>query len=210
MRPRVVLKAATSLDGVIDDSSPSRLILSSPEDTAAVDELRAQFDAILVGAETIRKDNPKLRVRSEARVARRVAAGLSAQPLKVTLTRSANLPSRAAFFAAGEARKLVYFVGSASPALDAEIVKLPAEHTIPMLLADLKARGVNSLLVEGGRTLHAQFLDAGLFDQLRIAIAPTLVADPAATYLSSVSSPALALQRVEKLGQMTVLWLVRS
>ena len=61
--PYVLLSCATSADGYLDDASPERLILSGPADLDRVDEVRAGCDAILVGAQTIRADNPRLLVR---------------------------------------------------------------------------------------------------------------------------------------------------
>ena len=57
---KVTVSTAVSADGYLDDRSPDRLILSTPEDWAEVHRLRAACDAILVGAETIRRDNPSL------------------------------------------------------------------------------------------------------------------------------------------------------
>ena len=74
-RPYTLLSCAVSLDGYLDDASPNRLILSGPEDLDEVDELRAAADAILVGAGTVRADNPRLLVRDPARIAAREAAG---------------------------------------------------------------------------------------------------------------------------------------
>lgn len=56
---KVTVSTAVSADGYLDDRSPDRLILSTPEDWAEVHRLRAACDAILVGAETIRRDNPR-------------------------------------------------------------------------------------------------------------------------------------------------------
>ena len=64
-----------SVDGKIDDTGPERLLLSGPDDLDRVDELRASADAILVGANTVRRDNPRLLVRSPQRRAARIAAG---------------------------------------------------------------------------------------------------------------------------------------
>lgn len=56
--PYVLLSAAVSLDGCLDDTGPGRLLLSGPADFDRVDEVRAESDAILVGAGTLRADNP--------------------------------------------------------------------------------------------------------------------------------------------------------
>ena len=70
-----------SVDGKIDGTGPERLLLSGPEDLDRVDELRASADSILVGANTVRRDNPRLLVRSPQRRAARTAAGRpSTQP----------------------------------------------------------------------------------------------------------------------------------
>ena len=85
-RPYVILSAAMSIDGYLDTASPPRLALSNAADFDRVDEVRAHCDAILVGARTVRADNPRLLVRSEERRSRREAEGLSPSPWKVTVT----------------------------------------------------------------------------------------------------------------------------
>ena len=79
-RPYVLLSAAMSADGYIGDASPGRLILSGPEDLDRVDSVRASCDAIMVGAGTIRADNPRLLVRSAARRAARAGRGQPPSP----------------------------------------------------------------------------------------------------------------------------------
>src|SRR5215475_1212238 len=104
MRPaRVVLSCAMSLDGYIDDTTATRLMLSSKEDFDRVDTERAAADAVLVGANTIRKDNPRLLVRSEILRAERLRRGRPASPAKVTITGSGRLSPDSQFFTAGGA-----------------------------------------------------------------------------------------------------------
>ena len=98
-RPYVLISCAMSADGRIDDTSPVRLLLSGPDDLDRVDELRASADAILVGANTVRRDNPRLLIRSPRRRAARVAAGRPAHPARVTVTASGELSPSARFFA---------------------------------------------------------------------------------------------------------------
>src|SRR5205823_1491727 len=84
-RPYVVLSCAMSVDGYLDDATDRRLILSNEADLDRVDGVRADSDAILVGANTIRRDNPRLLVRSPARRAQRVARGQApASPMSCT------------------------------------------------------------------------------------------------------------------------------
>ena len=107
-RPYVLLSAAMSADGYIDDASSTRLVLSDEADLDRVDELRAASDAILVGAQTVRADDPRLLVRSSARRQRRLELGHAASPRRVTITRSGALDPRARFFAAVPDRPLVH------------------------------------------------------------------------------------------------------
>lgn len=183
-RPRVVLSVATSVDGYIDDASPRRLLLSGDADLDRVDGERAAADAILVGAGTIRADDPRLLVRSPERVAARVADGRSAQPIKATLSSRGDLDPAARFFTTGDQPKLVYLPeGVAAPAaVSAVATVVPAGDPLDphRVLADLHARGVRRLLVEGGTAVHTLFLSAGLVDELQLALAPLFVGEAAA------------------------------
>src|SRR5262249_4443237 len=107
-RPHVLLSVAASLDGCLDDTSTTRLLLSNEADFDRVDEVRSGVDAILVGANTVRSDDPRLLVCSERRRQQRIRDGLPATPVKVTLTGSGNLDPGARFFTTGENDKLVY------------------------------------------------------------------------------------------------------
>src|SRR5690606_41217670 len=80
-----------SLDGFLDDDSPQRLLLSDAADFDRVDQVRAECDAIMVGARTLRSDNPRLLVAAESRRRARLAAGRPEYPLKVTVTASGAL-----------------------------------------------------------------------------------------------------------------------
>jgi 5-amino-6-(5-phosphoribosylamino)uracil reductase len=108
MRPYVLLSAAVSVDGYLDDASSRRLLLSDEPDFDRVDEVRAGVDAILVGANTVRRDDPRLRVRSEERRAARVARGEPENPLRVVVSGSGELDPGAQVFAGGPGGMLVY------------------------------------------------------------------------------------------------------
>jgi len=192
-RPYVLLSCATSADGYLDDASPRRLILSGPADLDRVDEVRAGCDAILVGAQTVRKDNPRLLIRDPRRRARRAARGLPEHPIRVTLTAAADLDPRARFFAPG-APRLVYCATPAVPLARARlgdsavVIDAGAPLSVGFALADLAERGVLRLLVEGGARVLGAFLAGGLADELNLAIAPFFVADPAAPRLNLPAS----------------------
>jgi 5-amino-6-(5-phosphoribosylamino)uracil reductase len=181
--PHVLLKCAMSLDGYLDDATDERLLLSSPEDFAHVDAERATVDAILVGATTIRKDNPRLMIRSPALRAQRLAGGLPETPIKVSITATGDLDGALPFFTAGDCEKIVYTSPGAFDQAQARlsnVATIVAFSGLPELLSDLHDRGVRRLMVEGGNTVHTQFLLAGLVDELQISVAPFFVGDPTA------------------------------
>jgi 5-amino-6-(5-phosphoribosylamino)uracil reductase len=182
-RPYTLLSCCVSIDGYIGNAA-SRLLLSNDADFDRVDAVRASCDAILVGAETVRVDNPRLLVRSESRRDERAARGLPESPMKVTVTRRAELDARADFFRAGDSEKLVF---CASPRVEEARERLGPVATVVdgggesiemgALSTDLAARGVGRLMVEGGGTVHTQFLTEDLVDELQLTVAPIFVGD---------------------------------
>jgi riboflavin-specific deaminase-like protein len=216
-RPYVLLSCAVSADGYLDDASPRRLILSGPADLDRVDEVRAGCDAILVGAGTVRADDPRLQVRDPRRRARRAARGQPPNPARVTLTATGDLDPAARIFAPG-APRLVYCATPAVPLARARLedraVLIDAGDPLSLdfLLSDLSERSVARLLVEGGAHLLAEFLARDLADQLDLAIAPFFVADAAAPRLSPrVPGKPMTLAEVQRLeGVVLLRYLVGS
>lgn len=201
-----------SLDGYIDDSSHTRLLLSNDEDFDRVDEVRAGVDAILVGAGTIRADNPRLLVRSERRRRARAARGLPETPLKATVTASGNLDPKTNFFQLGDVSKVVY---CATPGVEkarsrladlAPVVDVGEPPSLRVALGDLAARGVERLLVEGGASVLTQFLTEGLADELHLAVAPVFVGDPTAPrFVGAGRFPTgLIVEEVRQLGDVVL------
>ena len=185
-RPYVIASCAVSMDGYLDDSSDRRLVLSNAADLDRVDDVRAGSDAILVGAETIRRDDPSLLVRSDVRRQARIASGRSASPAKVTLTDSGDLDPASRFFVPGDVEKIVY-AGSTSVQLGLErlgalatVVDAGRPLDLRVVLADLSTRGIQRLLIEGGGRTHTEFLTAGLVDELQLVVAPFFVGDDSA------------------------------
>jgi 5-amino-6-(5-phosphoribosylamino)uracil reductase len=190
-RPYVLVSCAMSVDGYIDDASGTRLVLSGEADLDRVDEVRAGCDAIMVGANTIRRDNPRLRIRSAQRRAGRAAAGQPEHPVRVTLTGTGDLDPAAEFFTATGPRPLVFCARPALAAararlsdhptpIDAELIDAGDPPSLALLLHKLSVRGISKLLLEGGGQLATEFLTAGLADELHLVVAPFFVGDPAA------------------------------
>jgi riboflavin-specific deaminase-like protein len=186
-RPYVLLSCAMSVDGCLDAPGPQRLVLSGHADLDRVDAERAEADAIMVGAGTIRRDNPRLVIRSAGRRASRVARGLPENPARVTLTASGDLDPAARFFdATGGAGPVVYCAAAQAPRLQerlnevAPVIAVPPPMELGAILAGLSRRGVHRLLVEGGARLGREFLAGGLVDELALTVAPFFVGAAAA------------------------------
>jgi 5-amino-6-(5-phosphoribosylamino)uracil reductase len=191
----VLLSCATSADGYLDDASPRRLILSGPADLDRVDEVRAGCDAIMVGAQTVRTDNPRLLIRDPRRRARRAARGQPEHPTRVTLTATADLDPQASFFAPG-APRLVYCATRALPRArtrlgdSAVLIDAGDPVSLPLILQDLAERSVARLLVEGGAYLLAEFLTQDLADEFHLALAPFFLAPPTPAPRLDLTAPA--------------------
>ncbi len=151
-RPWVTLKLALSLDGAIADEARSGGWLTNEASRAAVHRMRANSDAIAVGAETYLGDLPQLTVRGP--IVPRVA------PLRVVFDRKRLLESR---------RTVV------PDATEADGLVVIHNANVADALLDLRSRGVRSLLVEGGAGLASDLLDADVVDRLVIFQAPIIV-----------------------------------
>ncbi|CAN5370551.1 hypothetical protein BH09ACT4_BH09ACT4_18480 [soil metagenome] len=182
-RPYVTLSCAMSIDGHLDSTVPRRLALSNAADLDRVDQVRSENDAIMVGASTLRRDAPRLLVRSQRRRMRRIASGRSSSPAKVTVTSSGDLSADAAFFSSGESEKIVYCPRGRARRLQsrlgdvATVVGLGEQVAMTAVLDDLAGRGTQRLMVEGGGNLLTQFLAGDLVDELQLVIAPFFVGE---------------------------------
>ncbi|MFD9733098.1 RibD family protein [Umezawaea sp. NPDC059074] len=215
-RPHVLLSVAVSVDGHIDDRSGHRFPLSNADDFDHVDRIRAESCAILVGAGTLRADNPRLLVNDPDRRAARLADGRAEFPIKVTVSGSGDLDPEWKFWHHG-GEKIVYTSDSgarrASAALGglAEVVALGPTVDFGALLDDLGGRGVDRLMVEGGEQVHTAFLAAGLADEIRMAVAPMLIGQASAPrFVGAADFPGgpahrFHLEEVTRLGDVAVL-----
>lgn len=194
-RPFVHLKMAGSLDGRIDFGAQGNSVtyLSNKLSLQRVHQLRHEYDAILVGANTVRRDNPSLTDRS--RQPRR-------RPLvRVVFDERLALPHDSNIFTTAntDAPTLVFADESRA---DSENLKQLARHNVEVELLpsgtrDLKAvldnlyrRQLHSVLLEGGATLAASFINARLVDKITFIIAPLIIANANATHaLRELTAP---------------------
>lgn len=152
--PWVILKLAMTLDGAL--ALPGRRWITGPEARAEVQHIRAGCDAILVGAETVRKDNPRLTIRGSFRHSAECRKVGPSQPWRVVVTRTGKLPRQAILFTdTHRARTLVY-----------------RNQAWDRIFRDLHGRGVRRLLVEGGARTAAGLIAAGKVNEAVLFFAP--------------------------------------
>jgi diaminohydroxyphosphoribosylaminopyrimidine deaminase/5-amino-6-(5-phosphoribosylamino)uracil reductase len=157
--PWVILKLAMTMDGYL--VVPGRRWVTGEPARAEVQKLRAGCDAILVGAETLRKDNPQLTVRKTLRHSAECRNVGGEQPWRVVMTRSGKLPKGANLFRdRNKERTLVY-----------------REKKWSEVLKDLHRKGVSRLLVEGGAVVAGGLIKAGKVNEVVIYLAPILVGE---------------------------------
>jgi diaminohydroxyphosphoribosylaminopyrimidine deaminase / 5-amino-6-(5-phosphoribosylamino)uracil reductase len=152
-KPFVIAKCGMSLDGRLTRPAEEGRWLTGPAARRHARQLRAQVDAVLIGAETLRRDIPRLTTR-----------GISGarQPWRIVLSRSGKLPRDAHLFSDRfAARTLVY-----------------RKQTLPEVLNDLGRREITSVLIEGGGNVLGQAFDARLVDEVQFYIAPVLIGGP--------------------------------
>jgi 2,5-diamino-6-hydroxy-4-(5-phosphoribosylamino)pyrimidine 1'-reductase len=182
-RPFVLINMASSVDGKITSAAREYPRMTSPLDRKNMDRLRAEADALAVGAGTMRADNPKLYVRDEEMRAYRRSLGKSAGLLKVLVTASCRLDPGSRFFEDVDGGGRIVATVEDAPAdrvdalaRQAEVWRLGRGRVdLAELLRRLAGRGVERLLVEGGGELNWAFLSRDLVDELHVTLAPTLL-----------------------------------
>jgi len=199
-RPFVHLKLAASLDGRISVSSSISTYLSSDEARTRVQELRHEYDAILVGGTTVAVDDPMLTDRSglprRRPLVRVILDGHLATPVESQIVRTARETPTIIFTSEkGEAAAKL-------KSADVDVIfDENGGHDLGFVLSELKKREIQSVLVEGGSAVAGSFRDAGLIDKLSIIFAPLVIGgDEAPTAFAgegaAVISDALRLARV--------------
>lgn len=192
-RPHVFINVAVTADGKLDTVERRGSAISSAQDKARVDHLRASADAVMVGGQTLLGDDPKLTLKSAALRAEREARGLPPHPAKVGVTSHLNLHPDSQFLTAGPARIILFAPTSAA---ETDIAQLRARGVevfllgearvdLPAALAQLKALGIERLMVEGGGTLNFELLRLRLVDEVLVYIAPLIFGGQSAPTLAA-------------------------
>jgi 2,5-diamino-6-(ribosylamino)-4(3H)-pyrimidinone 5'-phosphate reductase len=191
-RPFVTLNAAVTADGKTDTVARRGAAISSQQDMARADRLRAESDAVLVGGRTLLGDDPRLTVKSAELRAERRARGLSENPIKVGIASNAELRPDSRFLTTGPARVVLFTTRQTDPA---QVVRLRQTGADVFVLGEtrvdlvaalrvLKERGVQRLLVEGGGTLNAELLRLDVVDEIHLYVAPLIFAGASAPTLA--------------------------
>jgi diaminohydroxyphosphoribosylaminopyrimidine deaminase / 5-amino-6-(5-phosphoribosylamino)uracil reductase len=177
IRPTVTVSYAQTLDGRLAAANGSSRWISAPESLRFAHRLRAEHDAVAVGAGTACKDDPRLTVR--------LVPG--EDPLRVIVDSSLRTPLSAAVLANGAAKGTIIAVTERAPqrrreealALGATVLELPPDAAgrvdLHAMLSELHALGVRSVMVEGGAALITAFLCERLVDRLAVCIAPKIL-----------------------------------
>jgi riboflavin-specific deaminase-like protein len=152
--------------------------IGSATDTAMLVGLRTRFDALMIGAGTMRAERYGRPVADPDRRAQREGLDLSADPLMVIVSARLDLPWDAGLFTAGAGRVLIFTTSEVEPPeTETELIVVRHDDAVDLAEAMRQLReehGIRALLCEGGPRLHAQIEAAGLVDDLFLTIAPKL------------------------------------
>lgn len=166
-RPYIILKWAETSDGFIAGENGQPVQISGPLSQRLVHRWRADEDAIMVGTNTARTDNPRLNVR--------LFPGAGKNPIRVVIDKYLRLDTSLNLFDNTQPT-LRYNLLKQEIIGQTTYVQLDADQPLlPQLLADLYQRRVQSVLVEGGTRLLQSFMDAGLWDEMRVFRSRTML-----------------------------------
>lgn len=176
-RPYVISKWAMSLDGKTSTHVEDSRQISSPESREQVHQLRRSVDAILVGANTIRHDDPALTARCLA-----TNTLYREQPVRVVLTSTGDIPSCSKIFDHHQPGKTIVVTSEKRQAIDHAsvemvVIKEDASGLVDLhcLLDELGKREITSLLIEGGMNVHHQFIQQNLVNQYQVFVANNII-----------------------------------
>ncbi|MFA4859344.1 2,5-diamino-6-(ribosylamino)-4(3H)-pyrimidinone 5'-phosphate reductase [Methanoregula sp.] len=173
MRPYVVINAAMSADGKLSTRERRQVKISGTQDFTRVDRLKAGCDAVMVGIGTVLADDPSLTVKSEDCRRMRKERGTDEHPARIVVDSRARTPPSASILHKGQGRRIIAVSRKADEKHVAELRKhatviIAGEEEVDLraLLEELGVMGIQRLMVEGGGTLIAGLIAAGLVDEI--------------------------------------------
>ncbi len=217
-KPFVYINSAMSLDGKLSTYERKQVKISNKEDFERVDALRASADAIMAGSNTVASDDPKLTIKSEELRRQRLAKGLPENPAKVMVGSVGKIRLDGDFLNYGNTEKIIFTTEKedktkiAALRKKAKVYVLGKEKTnICEMMDRLADMGFKRIMVEGGGTLNYEMLEAGLVDEIYVAIGPVLFGGKDAPTLADGKGlpyeKAIRLEPIgtEKIGDVYVL-----
>ena len=225
MRPYVIVNVAMSADGKISTRERRQVRISGQQDFTRVDRLKAGCDAVMVGIGTVLADDPSLTVKSEECRSYRREQGKDDHPVRIVVDSSARIPPDAAVLHKGEGKRVIAVskkAGGDTIALlekkASVIVSGEDEVDLPALMDKLDSMGIHRIMVEGGGTLIAGLIRAGLVHEIYTYIGNILIGGKDAPtfndgvgYTQESLFPRLSLVEVRRIEEGILLhWKVES
>jgi 2,5-diamino-6-(ribosylamino)-4(3H)-pyrimidinone 5'-phosphate reductase len=223
--PFTFINSAMSADGKISTKKRKQVKISGKADFDRVDELRAGADAVMVGIGTVLADDPSLTVKSDERHKRRMAKGLDENPARIVVDSAARITLTADVFNKGTGKRIVV-VSRSAPSDKVKALKSVAEVIVAgekqvdlaEMARELKKRGINRLMVEGGATLNWAMARAGLVDEISTFVGNILIGGKdSPTFMDGegiaerAEAIELELKKIEPVDEGIVLtWRVKS
>ncbi len=213
-RPYIVLNYATSVDGKISPDRRGPVRFSSRKDRALLDEIRAEADAVLIGAGTLRAEDPPAGIQSAKHRDERVKNGRPPHPVSIVLSRTLRMPSEGRYFKNQQVERIIVTPEETpgemfAPFQDkAELIQVGQNSVDLTALCDiLYVRGMHRIVVEGGGEVNMAFFEADLVDEVYMTLCPVIIGGrnaptPADGLGFSAGRPAsLALVESRQFGQ---------
>jgi diaminohydroxyphosphoribosylaminopyrimidine deaminase / 5-amino-6-(5-phosphoribosylamino)uracil reductase len=160
-RPYIILKWAQTADGFIAPLNRERKWISNEWSRQVVHKWRTEEDAVMIGSGTALYDNPILNARDWA----------GRNPLRIVVDRNLRLPADLNIFK-GQQKTICYNLTINEDVKLVSLVKISDDNFLLDMLHDLETKGVQSVLVEGGSSLHHLFIDANIWDEARVFYSP--------------------------------------
>ena len=204
-RPFVVLKAAITLDGKISEAPGKTTAITGPDTKQRVHELRNEHDAIMVGIGTVITDDPMLTTRLD---------GVKAKnPIRVIVDSKARTPLNSRIVKSAREVRTIIAAGSRAAAANIEDLKARGIEAlklgrwdgavdVELLLEELGRLEISSVLVEGGGSLIASFVKAGMVDKYMVFVAPKLFGESGVDFVGGKldSARMLSITATERFG----------
>jgi diaminohydroxyphosphoribosylaminopyrimidine deaminase/5-amino-6-(5-phosphoribosylamino)uracil reductase len=165
-RPYIILKWAQSANGKIGSKDSERILISNDYSNRLVHKWRSEEAAILVGTNTVLKDDPSLTTR----------LWKGNNPVRIVIDKELKIPSSFKVFNE-EAKAIIFNLSKNSATKNTRFIKLDKENFIKELLDSLYKNEIQSVLIEGGAKTLQSFIDSGLWDEARIITNETMVVE---------------------------------